>query len=45
MVRKSLGIIILILCVGLTMVGCPKKTVIKEEPSVKKAEETVVAGF
>jgi peptidoglycan-associated lipoprotein len=43
MVRKSLGIVILILCLGLVMTGCPKKAVIKEEPSVKKAEETAVA--
>ncbi len=39
MVRKSLSIIILILCFGLILTGCPKKTVVKEEPSVKKAEE------
>ncbi len=39
MVRKSLSIIILILCFGLILMGCPKKTVIKEEPSVKRAEE------
>jgi uncharacterized membrane protein YqiK len=43
MVRKGLGIIILILCLGLVMMGCPKKTVIKEEPSVRTAEETVLA--
>jgi len=39
MVRKSLSIIILILCFGLILTGCPKKTVVKEEPSVKRAEE------
>ena len=39
MVRKSLSIIILILCFGLILMGCPKKTVVKEEPSVKRAEE------
>jgi peptidoglycan-associated lipoprotein len=39
MVRKSLSIIILILCFGLMLMGCPKKTVVKEEPSVKRAEE------
>jgi peptidoglycan-associated lipoprotein len=38
MVRKSLSII-LILCFGLILIGCPKKTVVKEEPSVKRAEE------
>jgi len=39
MVRKSLSIIVLILCFGLILTGCPKKTVVKEEPSVKRTEE------
>jgi peptidoglycan-associated lipoprotein len=39
MVRKSLSIMILILCFGLVLTGCPKKTVVKEEPSAKTAEE------
>jgi len=39
MVKKSLSLLILILCVALIMMGCPKKTVVKEEPSVKKSEE------
>jgi peptidoglycan-associated lipoprotein len=39
MVRKSLSVIILILCFGLILMGCPKKTIVKEEPSVKRAEE------
>jgi peptidoglycan-associated lipoprotein len=39
MVKKSLSLLILILCVGLIMMGCPKKTVVKEEPSVAKSEE------
>ena len=43
MVRKSFGIVILILCLGLVMTGCPKKTVMKEEPAVKKAEEPTVS--
>jgi peptidoglycan-associated lipoprotein len=30
---------ILILCFGLVLTGCPKKTVVKEEPSAKTAEE------
>jgi peptidoglycan-associated lipoprotein len=38
MSKKSLVITILILCIGLIMIGCPKKTVVKEEPSVKKEE-------
>jgi peptidoglycan-associated lipoprotein len=39
MIKKSISILILILCIGLIMTGCPKKTVIKEEPSIKKSEE------
>lgn len=39
MIRKSLSLMILILCFGLIISGCPKKTVIKGEPSVKKAGE------
>jgi peptidoglycan-associated lipoprotein len=39
MIKKSLILIMLIiLCLGLTLMGCPKKTVVKEEPSVKKKE-------
>jgi peptidoglycan-associated lipoprotein len=37
MTKKSL-IIIFVLCFGLIMIGCPKKTTMKEEPSVKKEE-------
>jgi peptidoglycan-associated lipoprotein len=37
--RKSICILILILCFGLILTGCAKKTVVKEEPSLKKAEE------
>ena len=43
MTRKSFGMIIFIVCLGLMMAGCPKKTVVKEEPSIKKAEEATVA--
>jgi peptidoglycan-associated lipoprotein len=39
MVKKSLWILILILCFGLILTGCPKKTVVKDEPSAKAAEE------
>ncbi len=39
MVKKSFSILIVILCLGLVMAGCPKKTVVKEEPSVTKSEE------
>jgi peptidoglycan-associated lipoprotein len=38
MIRKSFAILIFILCFGLILTGCPKKTVVKEEPSVKKEE-------
>jgi peptidoglycan-associated lipoprotein len=38
MVKKSLGIVILIFCIGLLMTGCPKKTVVKDQPSVTKEE-------
>jgi peptidoglycan-associated lipoprotein len=38
MTKKSLIITIFILCFGLLMIGCPKKTVVKEEPSVKTEE-------
>ncbi len=39
MVRKGIGILILILCLGLILTGCPKKTMVTEEPSLKRAEE------
>ncbi len=38
MTRKSIIITILILCFGLIVIGCPKKTTVREEPSVKKEE-------
>ena len=38
MFRKSFFVMILACCLGLVMMGCPKKTVVKEEPSVKKEE-------
>ena len=38
MVKKSLSIIILFFCIGLLMIGCPKKTVVKDQPSVTKDE-------
>ena len=40
MISRILSIVILILCSGLLVTGCPKKTVMKEEPSVKKADES-----
>jgi peptidoglycan-associated lipoprotein len=41
MSKKSLVLLVLILCLGLVITGCPKKTVLKEEPSVRKAEESL----
>jgi peptidoglycan-associated lipoprotein len=39
MTKKSFIIFtIFILCIGLIITGCPKKTVVKEEPSIKKEE-------
>jgi peptidoglycan-associated lipoprotein len=35
MVRKHLGILVLILCFGLILIGCPKKTAVNEQASVK----------
>ncbi len=40
MVKKSFILIILVLCFGLVISGCPKKTVVKEEPSSQKAGES-----
>jgi peptidoglycan-associated lipoprotein len=39
MMRKSFFILIFILCFGLILTGCPKKTLMKENPSLMKAEE------
>jgi len=41
MVKKSFSIFILILCLGLFLGGCPKKTVVvnREQSSVQKSEE------
>jgi len=41
MIKKSFSIFVLILCLGLFLVGCPKKTVkfSREQPSAQKSEE------
>jgi peptidoglycan-associated lipoprotein len=39
MVKKSIIVLILFISLGLILMGCPKKTVMKGEPSAKKAEE------
>lgn len=41
MVKKGLVVLVLILCAGLLLIGCPKKTVVKEGPSMTKPEEAV----
>ena len=38
MVGKGFSFIVLSLCFGLILLGCPKKTVLKEEPSIQKSE-------
>jgi peptidoglycan-associated lipoprotein len=38
MSRKVFSMVVFILCFGLILTGCPKKTVVKEEPSVQKEE-------
>jgi peptidoglycan-associated lipoprotein len=38
MIRRSFIILTLILCLGLILAGCPKKTMVKEEPSITKEE-------
>jgi peptidoglycan-associated lipoprotein len=38
MIKKSLIVTILFLCFGLILMGCPKKPVVREEPSAKKEE-------
>jgi peptidoglycan-associated lipoprotein len=39
MVSRTLGILILIFCLGLMVAGCPKQTVKTQEPTIKTAEE------
>ena len=41
MIKKSFSIFILILCLGLFLAGCPKKTVVvnRDRPSVQRSEE------
>ena len=40
--KKTLSILILFFCFSLILTGCPKKTVIKDEPSIKRTEELAV---
>jgi len=39
MIRKWYLVLILTLCFGLILSGCPKKTVMKDEPTVKKSDD------
>lgn len=43
MLKKGFTIIILILCLGLIIAGCPRKTVVKQEPTTRTAEEMAAA--
>jgi peptidoglycan-associated lipoprotein len=43
MVRKSVGIFIFFLCVGLMLGGCPKKALMKDQPSAQAAEREKAA--
>jgi peptidoglycan-associated lipoprotein len=38
MIRKNIAILVFVLCLSLILTGCPKKTVVKEEPSLTKEE-------
>ena len=38
--RKGLSILVVIFCLGFMISGCPKKTAVKEGPSVRSAEES-----
>ncbi len=40
MIRRSGVVLVLVLCLGLVLSGCPKKTVMKDEPAVRRSEET-----
>jgi len=45
MIKKSLSVVTLVLCcLALVLTGCPKKTVMKEEPSVSTADEAAAAA-
>jgi len=45
MIKKSLSVVTLVLCcLALVLTGCPKKTVMKEEPSVSTADEAAAAS-
>jgi peptidoglycan-associated lipoprotein len=41
MVKKSVILLVVMVCLGLVLTGCPKKTVVfsREQPSVQKSEE------
>ena len=39
MIRKSYVLLALVLCFAFLLAGCPKKTVMKEEPGMKKSDE------
>jgi peptidoglycan-associated lipoprotein len=39
MIRKSYPVLILVLCLGLILTGCPKKPVTIDEPTAKKSDD------
>ena len=42
MIRKSFHILILILCLGLIMTGCPKKTVVEKRNPLSRSQKRPV---
>ncbi len=44
MIRKGSIILVVIICLGLIISGCAKKTALKEEPSVKAEESKAIKG-
>ena len=40
MIRKGFVTLVIIICLGLIISGCPKKTALKEGPSVERAKES-----
>ncbi|OGP95457.1 MAG: peptidoglycan-associated lipoprotein [Deltaproteobacteria bacterium RBG_16_47_11] len=44
MSNRSFSLVVIIVCLGLVLGGCPKKTVVKDEPFSKKVEEMTAAA-
>jgi peptidoglycan-associated lipoprotein len=43
MFNRIFGMVVLAICLGLLLGGCPKKTVVRDDPSLRKAEEMAAA--